>query len=368
MQECRWTTLEELDDRRAEWRDLVASSEFPTAFADPAWILAWWRNYGEHHEPWCLSLEDAGGSLLAVTVLAYHRTPLKRTLTFAGGDWNGLETLTCAAGVEPRFSTLLLRELAARQREWDVWRVKRLPADSALARMLLSGDGALRAAAHNVRQQPYLQLPETVDAFESRFAAKQRNTQRRKSRRLAELGVKPRLVRDPAEVESALRELLDLRRRRAIEQGQRHAHMDARFERFLLEAVRGMLPHGARLWTLELDGHTLASRLNFVQGSREHSYLLGLGEKHANLSPGSTLERHTIYQAIAEGRTELDLGPGRDEYKYRLGAIDRALARLVVVSRSARGRITGTSAAIDLRLRDTAAANVLRRRLTRSLS
>lgn len=366
MRECRWITIEELEDRRAEWRDLVASSEFPTAFADPAWVLAWWRTYGEHHEPWCLSLEDPDGSLRAVAVLAHRRTPLRRTLTFAGSDWNGLETLTCAPGVEPRFSTLLLRELAARKREWDVWRVQRLPVDSALARMLLSGDGALRAAAHNVRQQPYLQLPETVEAFEARFAAKQRNTQRRKSRRLAELGVQPRLVSDPGEVESALRRLLDLRRRRAIEQGQRHAHMDARFEHFLLEAVRGMLPDGVRLWTLELEGHTLASRLNFVQGPREHSYLLGLGDEHANLSPGSTLERHAIYQAIAEGCTELDLGPGRDEYKYRLGAIDRALARLVVVSRSVRGRIAGTGAAIDLRLRDTAAADALRRRLTRS--
>ena len=176
--------------------------------------------------------------------------------------------------------------------------------------------------------------------------------QRRKSRRLAELGVQPRLVSDPGEIEPALRRLLDLRHRRAIEQGQRHAHLDARFERFLLEAVRGMLPEGVRLWTLELDGRTLASRLNFVQGPREHSYLLGLGDEHANLSPGSTLERHAIYQAIAEGCTELDLGPGRDEYKYRLGAIERALARLVVVSRSVRGRIAGTSAAIDLRLRD----------------
>ena len=77
-------------------------------------------------------------------------------------------------GVEPRFSALLLRELAARKQEWDVWRVQRLPVDSALARMLLSGDGALRAATHNVRQQPYLQLPETFEAFEARFAAKQR--------------------------------------------------------------------------------------------------------------------------------------------------------------------------------------------------
>jgi CelD/BcsL family acetyltransferase involved in cellulose biosynthesis len=362
MPSAHWITQIELEDRHVEWRRLATGSEFPTAFADPAWVLAWWKNYGEGHEPWSLMLEDRGGSLRGLALFALRQSHLARTLTFAGGSWNGLETLICAPGSETEFSGSLMEALTERRHEWDVWRIQRLRTDSVLAHTLLGGGGKLRAAAHDLRLQPFLELPKDVDAFEARFGAKQRNTQRRKWRKLTELGATPRLVTDPEEVETTLRLLLDLRRQRAITQDQRYKHMDARYERFLLAAVRRLLPDRARLWTLELDGQMLASRLNLIQGTREHSYLLGLGDDHANLSPGNSLELHAINEAIRQGRTELELGPGRDDYKYRLGARDREVTRLVVSSGSPRGRgVTGLSAA-DLRLRNTAAAEALRRR------
>jgi CelD/BcsL family acetyltransferase involved in cellulose biosynthesis len=362
MPGARWTTLAELEDRQREWRTLAAGSEFPTAFADPAWILAWWRSYGAGREPWLLALEDRDRSLRGLALLACKQSSVARTLRFAGEAWNGLETLVCAPGAEAELSASLLEGLAERRREWDVWRVQRMPAASLLARTLLDGDGRLRAAAHDVRLQPFLALPGDVESFEARFGAKQRNTVRRKWRRLTGLGAVANLVSDPDELGRALKVLVELRRARAIVKGQRYKHMDARFERFLLEAVRGLLPDGARLWTLTLDKHTLATHLNLVQGPREHSYLLGLSDAHARLSPGNSLEHHAIHESIREGRAEFDLGPGRDAYKYRLSACDRDLTRLVVSSESARGHGVAQLLAADLRLRNTGAAEVLRRR------
>jgi CelD/BcsL family acetyltransferase involved in cellulose biosynthesis len=363
MPGSRWIGLAELEDRHLEWRRLAAESEFPTAFADPAWVLAWWQSFGESHEPWMFVLEDSDGSLRGLAPLALERSRLARTVRFAGGSWNGLETLICVSGSEAEFSDLLLQALCERRREWDVWRIQRLRTSSALARTLLEGGGRLRAAAHDLRLQPFLELPVDVETFEAHFGAKQRSTQRRKWRKLTELGAEARVVDAPEEVGPTLSQLLEMRRSRAIEQGQRYKHMDARYERFLLAAVRGLLPGGARLWRLDLDGTMLASRLNLIQGPREHSYLLGLGDDHANLSPGNSLELQAINEAIRQGRTELELGPGRDVYKYRLGARDRELARLVVSSGSPRGRLVTSLSAADLRLRDTAAAEALRRRL-----
>lgn len=362
MTGCRWIPLKELEERHLEWRQLAAASEFPTAFADPAWVLAWWQNFGERHEPLTFALEDADGSLRGLAPLALERSHLSRTLKFAGGSWNGLETLVCLPGVEAEFSDLLLQALRERRQEWDVWRIQRLRTGSALGRALLDGRGSLRAAAHDLRLQPFLELPADVETFEAQFGAKQRSTQRRKWRKLVELGAVARVVEDPEEVGPTLRQLLELRRNRAIEMRQRYKHMGARYERFLLAAVRGLLPGGARLWRLDLEGTMLASRLNLIQGPREHSYLLGLGSDHASLSPGNSLELQAINEAIRQGRTELELGPGRDVYKYRLGGRDRELTRLVVSSGSPRGRGVTSLAAADLRLRDTSAAEALRRR------
>jgi CelD/BcsL family acetyltransferase involved in cellulose biosynthesis len=362
MPGCRWIELVELEDRHVEWRRLAAASEFPTAFADPAWILAWWRSFGEGHEPWTFVLEGQDGSLRGLAPLALERSGLTRTIRFAGGSWNGLETLICLPGAEDEFSDLLLQALHERRKEWELWRIQRLRTSSALARTLFDGAGALRASAHDLRLQPFLELPSDVEQFEARFGSKQRNTQRRKWRKLTELGAKASIVEEPDRVVSTLGELLELRRSRAIAQNQRYKHMDEQYERFLSAAVLRLLPDGARLWRLDLDGAMLASRLNLIQGSREHSYLLGLGDDHANLSPGNSLELQAINEAIRQGRTELELGPGLDTYKYRLGARDREVARLVVSSGSPRGRLVTGLAAADLRLRDSGAAEALRQR------
>jgi CelD/BcsL family acetyltransferase involved in cellulose biosynthesis len=362
VQNCRWISIEELERRRHEWHRLAVASAFPTSYLDPAWVLSWWRAYGAEAVPWCLGLEDDAGALRGLAPLALRNSGVARTLSFAGGQWNGLESLLYAPGAETELTEGLLQALDARASEWDLWRIRRLPTESSLAQRLLGSSGSLRAVAHDLRLQPFIELPPDESQFDARFPAKQRQRQRRRWRRLLDEGVTARLVSDPTEVDSAVRALLELRRGRAITHRQRHAHMDTRFEGFLAETVRELLPDGAHLWILEADGQTIASLLNLVEGPRIHGYLIGVNELHAKLSPGRSLKRHAIVEAIAEGRTEMDLGPGRDESKYQLGGIDRELTRLVVPSRSWRGRLNGVVAGADLRLRDTAIADMLRRR------
>lgn len=362
MPGCRWTTLEELADRRCEWQALVAASEFPNAFNDPAWVLAWWRHYGDGSEPWMLVLEGPRGELLGLVALALSRRSFARTLTFAATAWNGLEMPLSAPGTEAELAASLLEMLAYRRREWDVWRIGRLPLRSALSRSLLCGDGELRAAAYDVRLQPFLELPSDRDEFESRFPGKRRNEFRRRWRKLMELDAHARLIADPDETRRTIAAILAMRRDWASANGQDHAHLNARFERFVSDATLDLLPDRARLWSLELDGRVLTAKLNFIAGSREHGYLSGLSNEQLSLSPGHALERHVILAMIAEGRHEFELGTGRDPYKYRWGAIDRELTRMAVTSPCSRGRLLGASTAIDLRLRDTAAAEALRRR------
>jgi CelD/BcsL family acetyltransferase involved in cellulose biosynthesis len=362
MPGCRWTTLDELAERRLEWRALASASEFPSAFNDPAWVLAWWRHYGEDREPWILVLEDSAGKLRGLVTLALRRQPLTRTLTFAADAWNGVEAVLCAPGSEAELVASLLRMLADRRREWDAWRIGRLPTTSALARGLLHGDNELKAAAHDIRLQPFLDLPADPETFESRFPGKRRNEFRRRWRKLLDLGAEGRLVSDPEDVERTIAAILAMRRDWATANGQSHAHLGARFERFVNDAVNAFGPDGVRLWSLELDGRVITAKLNLIAGWREHGYLSGLRDELLSLSPGHALERHVILAMIAEGRREFDLGTGRDSYKYRWGATDRELTRMAVVSPSARGRLLGTPTAIDLRLRDTAAAEALRRR------
>ena len=362
MPACRWITLAELERRFSEWQALADAAGFPSAYASPGWILAWWQHYGAGSEPWCLAQEDEAGSLCCLALLARGNGPLVRPLRFAGGRWNGMDTLLCAPGLEEQFSAELLRALAARRSEWDLWLIQRLPATAALAGMLLEATATLRVRRPTIRLQPFLELPGTPAEYEARLQSKHHKDQRRKWRRLAELGASPRLVSDPAEIESALQTLLELRRGRSEAQGHRGTQMDARYEQFLLQVVRGMPASSALLWILEIEGQPLAALLNLAAGNRAHGVITAMGEAHAKLSPGTMLEHRAIADSIERGHTEFDLGPGRDEYKYRLGAVDRRMLRVRVASPSRRGSIVGALADIDLSLRETAVADMLRTR------
>jgi CelD/BcsL family acetyltransferase involved in cellulose biosynthesis len=362
MSAARWTTLTELEDRHAEWLELARANEFPSAFADPRWVSTWWRHYGEEREPWLLAIEDAAGSLRGLAPLACEHGRAGRTLSFAAARWNGLDTLLWVPGAEREVTEAVLAALADRAGEWELWRIGRLATDSMLARTLLDAQGALRSAAHDKRLQPYVELPAEIDAFESRYGGKRRTEFRRRWRRLQGEGAQARLIEDLTEAREYIGKLLALRRERAIAAGQPHAHMDERFEQFTIEATCALLPDGARLWALELDGELLTAKLNFVEGWREHGYISAVSDAQLALSPGHALERQVIHAMITDRRREFDLGPGRDEYKYRWGAADRELARIIVASPTARGRLAAAPAALDLRLRNTSAAEALRRR------
>ncbi|MHB8234937.1 MAG: GNAT family N-acetyltransferase [Solirubrobacteraceae bacterium] len=358
----RWISQDELAERREEWSTLSAACDFPSAFSDPRWVSQWWKHYGEAHEPWSLALEDDSGSLRGLALLALDSSSVARTLTFTGGRWNGLDTLLFAPGAEDELAAALLAALAERQSEWDLWRIARAPIGSSLADALLGGRADVHAAAHDVRLQPYVELPAEIDVFESRFGGKRRTEFRRRWRRLQEAGAEMQLVSDPDQAPAAMARLLNLRRERAAAMGQNQSQMDERFDRFITDVVREMLPHGVRLWLLEMDGQLLTGKLNLVASWREHGYISAVSAEQLSLSPGHSLERQAIHAMIDERRAEFDIGPGRDDYKYHWGATDREVARMVIASPTARGRLFGARAAFDLRLRNTAAAEALRRR------
>jgi CelD/BcsL family acetyltransferase involved in cellulose biosynthesis len=359
----RWATISELAARREEWRELVSRSRYPSAFADPAWVLAWFRHYGSEHEAWPLLLSDAHGNMRGLALLALHRSRLAQTLSFAGARENGMEALVCAPEDEALLAHALAEALLHRRKRWDLWRIERLPCDSDLARLLLSTERQPGVAAHDVRLQPYVELTGSREGFEARFSPATRSKFRRGERRLERADAVTRLVTDRAEARAALNALLELHRRRAAQKGERRPYLDARFESFMGEVLDGLLPLRARLWTLEVGGAVVSARLSFVEGSVEQGFMLGMDHRHSNLGPGRELERIGLMHSAAEGLREYDFGPGRDDYKYGWKAVDREMLRALVASPTPRGRLAGKPAAAQLRLRTSAAAGLLRREM-----
>ena len=108
--------------------------------------------------------------------------------------------------------------------------------------------------------------------------------------------------------------------------------MTPAMQRFFLEVARRMLAMGSlRLFFLTINGKKAATMFAFEYGRRFWLYNSGFDpEAHAQLSLGWVLLAYVIEYAIATGCEVFDFMQGNEEYKYRFGAQDYKVMRVIV--------------------------------------
>ena len=79
---------------------------------------------------------------------------------------------------------------------------------------------------------------------------------------------------------------------------------------------------------LTLDGQKAAGYLSFLAGRKLWVFNSGWNPTFSCCSPGWVLLAKIISWAIEQGLTEVDMMRGDEEYKYRLGGIDRHVISL----------------------------------------
>jgi CelD/BcsL family acetyltransferase involved in cellulose biosynthesis len=108
--------------------------------------------------------------------------------------------------------------------------------------------------------------------------------------------------------------------------------MTPAMRRFFLGVAQRMLDADRlRLFFLTIDGEKAATLYAFEYGRRFWLYNSGYDpDAHAQLSPGWVLLAYAIQYAIAAGCREFDFMQGDEEYKYRFGAHDYKVMRVIV--------------------------------------
>lgn len=176
---------------------------------------------------------------------------------------------------------------------------------------------------------PSIPLPADFESYLAAIDKKQRHEIRRKLRRAAEndLPVRWYLVTDESTLDAEMESFFTL------------MAQDPKKEIFLTPTMRAQMQSTAKvalqngwLWLafLEVDGVKAAGALNFDYGNRLWGYNSGVNRAFNELSPGWVLLAHSLQWAIKHGRIEFDFMRGNEDYKYRFGARDRLVMRVVV--------------------------------------
>nr|NIO67997.1 GNAT family N-acetyltransferase [Anaerolineae bacterium] len=178
---------------------------------------------------------------------------------------------------------------------------------------------------------PVIDLPATWDAYLASLDKKQRHEIRRKMRRIErEADVHWYIVDQGRDLAEEIEAFIELHQKSSADKDD---FMDEQMKDFF-RAVAHVLqaPGWLQLAFIEVDGRKAASMLNFDYEDAILVYNSGYDPQHrAHLSPGIVLLAYCIQHAIALERAKFDFLRGDEPYKYRFGARETKVYRLIIV-------------------------------------
>jgi CelD/BcsL family acetyltransferase involved in cellulose biosynthesis len=353
----------EAEAMRAEWSALVLRAPRGELVLTPAWLLAWWREFGRGDglKLRMVTFRD-GGTLVGLAPLSLrlvlHRRaiPVRRLALLATGEEEQHEICSdyvgvlCDAGYEEAIAQALAR-LVVEDRALGRWDELLMPAMSSEDPAVEQLRGAFEAAGAQVSvaetgRCPYVALPKTWEEYLKMLEGSSRYVVTRAMRELEKWAGKGgfELLRanTPEELATGRKVLHSLHGERWSGEGERGVFASERFARFhdemmpqLLAGKDGQLD----LFWLQVKGEPIAAVYNIVFRNKVYFYQSGRKlEVPKQVKPGIAIHALVMQRSIGLGHREYDFLNGASQYKMKLATATRPLVTLRAVAPSLRAR------------------------------
>jgi CelD/BcsL family acetyltransferase involved in cellulose biosynthesis len=323
-----------------EWNPLLKRSRFDNLFSTYEWQTTWWENLGTG-DLWIVAFRRRDTNALVGIAALYLLTMAsgpdagKRQLNLVGCiEVSDYLDLIIEQGWEGAVYERLLGWLhSADAPEWDIFDLCNLPEVSATYRDLpaLYAANGLDVEVFQEDTAPQFTLPRRFEEYlQNQVDKKQRHEIRRKQRRAErEATTGLMLVGKQHVLEAEVDDFVALQRASREDKAE---FMTSEMRRFFLAVARRTLDMGVlRLFFLTINGEKAATMFAFEYNRRFWLYNSGYDpHAHAQLSPGWVMLAYVIEYAIASGCSVFDFMQGNEEYKYRFGAEDYKVMRVVV--------------------------------------
>lgn len=320
------------DELAEPWLGLLSRSAADSPFLRPAWLRTWWAHLGEGEL--CLIAVEEEGRLIGLAPLRRIAQDSKMLLETFGEAVTDYLDLVAEAGWEEAVAHALLGWLCSSQAPpWDTLVLWNVRADSPTCSLWprLAPAYGLSVQVERLTVCPMLLLPPSWEAYLQALDRKDRHELRRKLRRMEAVeGVRWYILREAGPgVAEAVEAFLDLM---ALGHAEKAAFLRPAVRSFLRRVIEVGFQEGwARLSFLEIDGEKAAAYLDFDYGDRIWLYNSGLNPyRFTGLSPGVVLLAYLIREAIERGKRAFDFLRGDEPYKFRFGAQEVPLYRILL--------------------------------------
>jgi CelD/BcsL family acetyltransferase involved in cellulose biosynthesis len=300
----------ELEALVPAWRALWLKDPDGTPFQHPAWLIPWWRQFGQP-DLRAVTISDNGEliGLIPLYILADPQTRIRQLLLLGAGTSDYLDGIfapACTAGHILEAFRLLREEPG-----WDEAILTQLRGPSKLLPALTStGNTVTAEACSRLPAVPIAQLPRKL----------RQNVQynRNRASRSGELRYE---MADRCNCLKFFDRLLDMHSIRWRERGEPGVLSDPRVVAWHREAIPALAEHGLlHLSELWLEGEVLAAMYGLIDPPERaqrtlYVYLPSFSTRHATLSPGTLVLAHAIEHAAVDGVHTVDFLRGDEPYK-----------------------------------------------------
>jgi CelD/BcsL family acetyltransferase involved in cellulose biosynthesis len=301
-----------------EWEALWQRLPNAMPFQSPAWLMAWWRQFGTS-APRILTARNSGMLLGVLPLYELDEAGRRKLLPIGIGLSDYMDALVDPA--PPEAADRLLGAISDVP-DWDECHLPDLPPGSRLARAPCPP--ALQENVADTVPCPVLQLPGSASDLAAAVPSKTLRDVHQAHKRSVATGRTCVELADSDTHGPVMEDLFALHAKRWEMRGETGVCADPAVRSFHSEAARALARTGMlRLYRLKIGERVTAVYYGFCCNGRAYAYLGGFDPDLPRLSPGAQILHHAIVEAIAEGCREFHFLRGGESYKYAWGATER---------------------------------------------
>ncbi|MGQ9539364.1 MAG: GNAT family N-acetyltransferase [Candidatus Bathycorpusculaceae bacterium] len=319
------------------WNQVLTKSLDSDIFSTWEWIWTWWRHFGKGRQLRVLVAEN-NGEVVGIAPLTLSRYNFLRFgklsriefMGFPQADYNNFIFVK----KDGECLKLFLDGLMGFS-DWDLLDLRDVregTASSEILRMLID-DQKFKLRMVGGTLCPYINLPNSVDAFMKGLSRNMRRNLRKRMKRLREnYGVEFMTQRDFSSVDNAMETFFRLHQKRWRLKGEKGAFGSEDFRNFHLDIARVFDERGwLDLRFLAVDDEPIAAAYTFDYNLKKYGYLTGFDPEFRRFGVGNLLKLHLVEECIRRGFREYDLTRDFEPYKadWATGVRRNLSARLV---------------------------------------
>jgi CelD/BcsL family acetyltransferase involved in cellulose biosynthesis len=324
----------------ADWDALAVATSQP--YCAPGWMTAWWRHAAPSGaELRVVAVRDGDGLAGVAPFYAERRRGGTVWLRPLGAGTAARLGPVARPGRELEVARAAAEALATARPAAAAVGFDELPGGHGWPELLGDAWPGGRAA---VRRHPFVPAPVldlAAPGYDEWLASKSSNFRqqlRRARRQLEARGASFRVATAGEELLADLRAFARLHTARWSGRGGSSSLAEGVEE--MLAGAAELLPEGRmRIYSIDVDGEPISSQV-FVAAGDELSYWNGgFDESFARERPAIQALAFAVEDGFRQGFRRVDLGPGEQDYKYRLASGDEPLELVRVVLPGASNRL-----------------------------